>query len=103
MQIRSILSSACCFALIGAAGVACAATLSQADKQFMIMAAKTDMTEAHEGQIAEHQATRADVKNFATTLVQDHTESYRRLSELSAKTGVSIPKGIDASKDRTME
>ena len=61
------------------------------------------MTEAHEGQMAERQATRAEVKNFAKTLVSYHTESYEHLTELAAKTGESIPKGIDSSKNRTIQ
>ena len=80
-------------------GIASAASLSPTDKQFMISAAKTDMTEAHEGQMAENQGRSDDVKNLAKTLVQDHTNSYTQLSELAAKEGVSIPKGINASRD----
>ena len=57
------------------------------------------MTEAHEGQMAEAKAWRADVETLAKTLVQDHTESYEHLTELAAKTGVTIPKGIDTAKD----
>jgi putative membrane protein len=68
----------------------------------MITVAKADMTEAHQGQLAEGQATRTDVKDLAKTLVQDHTESYQELTALSAKTGVSIPKGIDSAKDPTL-
>lgn len=103
MQIRSIPSVVCCLALLGAGAIAYAASLSSADRQFMIMAAKTDMTEAHEGQMAENDANRANVKEFAKTLVQDHTESYERLTELAAKTGVSIPKGINVAKDRAVQ
>ena len=62
------------------------------------MAAKTDMTEANEGQIAESQAGRADVKDLAKTLVQDHTQSYEHLTALAAKTGISIPTGINSGK-----
>lgn len=103
MQIRSILSGACCLALFSASGIANAAALSKADRQFLIMVAKTDMTEAHEGQMAEDQAGRTDVKDFGRTLVQDHTQSYEHVTELAAKTGVSIPKGIDVAKDATMQ
>jgi putative membrane protein len=103
MQIRRIRSAVVCFALFAAAGIAYAASVSKADKQFMIMAARNDMIEAHEAQMAESQAERTDVKNLAKTLVQDHTESYRHLSELGAKTGVSIPKGIDAAKDPAVQ
>ncbi len=85
--------------LLAAVGIASAASLSPTDKQFMVSAAKTDMTEAHEGQMAENQGRSDDVKNFAKTLVQDHTNSYTQLSELAAKEGVAIPKGINASRD----
>ena len=87
MQIRIIISGACCLAMLAVTGIAHAASLSNTDQQFMIMAAKADMTEAHEGQMAEHQARGAHVKDFANTLVQDHTESYEHLTELAAKTG----------------
>jgi putative membrane protein len=88
--------------LLAAVGIASAASLSPADKQFMISAAKIDMTEAHEGQMAETQGKSDDVKNFAKTLVQDHSDSYTHLSELAAKEGVSIPKGIDTSKSASI-
>jgi putative membrane protein len=103
MQIRSIKSGVCCLAMLAATGIVHAGSLSNADQQFMTMAAKADMTEAHEGQMAEHQARRTDVKDFAKTLVRDHTESYERLTELAAQTGVSIPKGIDSGRDRTIQ
>lgn len=103
MQIRSILLVAGFLAtLVLLVGIAQAASLSTADKQFLIMAAKADMTEAHEGQIAEDQASRTDVKELAKTLVQDHTDSYQQLTQLAAKTGVSIPKGIDTAKVQTI-
>ena len=102
MKMHLIAPGTCFLALLAAATIAHAASLSNADKAFMTMAAKADMTEAHEGQMAESQATRAEVKTFAKALVQDHTESYEHLTELAAKTGASIPKGINAGKDRTI-
>jgi len=103
MQTRTILSGACALTLFAAAGLVQAAALNKADKQFIDMAATTDMTEAHEGQLAENQASRADVKAFAKTLAQDHTDSYEHLSELAAKTGISIPKGINTAKNAELQ
>jgi len=103
MRTCATLTAFGCVAILAAAGTARAASLSNADKQFLSLAAKTDMTEAHEGQMAEEQATRAEVKAFARTLVQDHTDSYERLTALAGKNGVSIPKGIDSAKDREIE
>ncbi|MGA2146288.1 MAG: DUF4142 domain-containing protein [Bryobacteraceae bacterium] len=103
MQIRSISSGVCCLALVAAAGIAYPASLSTADRQFLVSAAKADMTEANEGQIAENQATRDDVKDLGKAMVQDHTENYSKLTALAAQTGVSIPTGINTGKDHTIQ
>lgn len=101
MKIRSMVTG---IGLVGvaAAGLVYAGSLTKADEQFLNMAAKTDMTEAHEGQLAQDQAMRSDVKEFGKTLVQDHTDSYHQLSELASKAGVSIPKGINSAKVQTI-
>lgn len=98
MQGRKILAGASCLALLIPVGMA-AASLSKADRQFMDAAARADMIEAHEGQMAANKASQDSVKTFAQTLVQDHTTSYSDLSQLAAKTGTPIPKGINTAKD----
>ncbi len=87
-----------CLTSLGLAGDT-KGNLSSVDKQFMKMAAVADMKEAHIGEMAENQAAAQDVKDFGATLVKDHTEAYQELSALAAKTGVEIPKGINAAKD----
>ena len=79
------------------------ASLSKADKQFLNMAARTDMVEAHEGQMADTRASRAEVKDFAKTLVQDHSNSYGQIAELAAKANLSIPRGINVVRIRSIE
>jgi putative membrane protein len=101
MQICKIVTSTGCFVLL-AAGLAWAASLDNADKQFLITAARTDMTEAHEGQMAEGQATRTDVKTLGKTLAEDHSASYAQVSQIAAKEGVTIPKGINVSQNHTI-
>lgn len=96
MLIRSFLIAACCFGLSAAAF---GATLSASDKQFLSAAAKANMTEAHEGQMAAQQASRSDVKDLANMMVQDHTQAYGELQELAAKVGYTIPTGINAAKE----
>lgn len=97
------LLGTCGLALLGGAASVRAANLSRADKQFVDMIATADMTEAHEGQVAENHATRADVKDFAKTLVQDHTQAYEQLTELAAKDGISIPKGINVARNSEIQ
>ena len=69
----------------------------------MAMAAKADMTEAHEGQMAENQGKSADVKSLGSTLDQDHTGNYASLNALASKVGDSIPQGIDVAKDPAIQ
>jgi putative membrane protein len=76
---------------------------SPADRAFMQMAAQANMTEAHIGQMAETQASESQVKDFGQTLTHDHTDAYTQLTALAAKTGESIPNGIDVRKISTVE
>jgi putative membrane protein len=84
-------------------GIASAASLSNTDKQFLVSVAQTDTTEAHQGQMAQNQASRADVKDLGKTLAMDSTHSYEELTELAAKNGVAIPKGIDTTKIHSVQ
>jgi putative membrane protein len=99
----SILAAGCCCALLVTSGVLYGAALSRADREFMDTAARMDMTQAHEGQMAQNQATRNDVKDFGRMVTQDHSDSYTQISQLAAKNGVTIPKGIEVAKVRPIE
>lgn len=103
MQSFGIGAGAFALALLGLAQTAFAVPPNNVDKQFMISAARTDMVEAHEGQMAESQAQRSDVRDLAKSIVQDHTDSYGSLTALANKDGVTLPKGINAAKDRNIE
>lgn len=100
--MRTAFLSLGCMALFAAGSMALAASLNAADRSFMTTAARINMTQAHKGEMAENQAASADVKDFAKTLVQDETQAWQHLSELAGKTGASIPRGINASKDQAI-
>jgi putative membrane protein len=70
------------------------------DQQFLDTAAQTDMLEAHLGQMAVDHATSQDVKDYAQTLVADHTADYQQLTALAAKDNLTVPKGLDAAHDK---
>jgi len=70
------------------------------DAAFLELAAQADMTTAHLGQMAEDRGKRDEIKNFAKTLVADHTSDYQKLTALSMKTGDSIPTAIDKANNR---
>lgn len=94
MGWKSFVTVTGCAALLCVPAFLQGATLSKADANFMAIAAKANMTEAHVGQMAEAQAGRQDVKNFGQTLSKDHTSAYEGLSVLANKTGEAIPKAI---------
>ena len=66
------------------------------------MAAQADMTIAHIGQMAENRAATDKVKNFAKTVVQDHTNDYWELTGVAAKAGDQIPKAINGQNARVI-
>lgn len=86
-----------------AGALALAQAPSNADKQFLITAAKADMTEAHEGQMAQSQGVSDQIKSFGKMLEQDHTQNFQQLQTLAAKLGVTLPAGIDTAKIATIK
>jgi putative membrane protein len=102
MQNHRLLTEACCFTLIAAGGIVYAASLPHSDMDFLNTAARIDMFEAHEGEMAQNQATRGDVKDLANALVQDYSTCYSQLARLAAKTGTTVPKGIDIAGNSTI-
>jgi putative membrane protein len=75
-----------------------AESTATSDQAFIDMAAQTDMTEAHLGQMAADQAGAQDVKDFAQMLVTDHTADYKQLTAIATKAGLTVPKGLDAKQ-----
>jgi putative membrane protein len=102
VTLKKLLPSLGCVLVLSLPVLAQAKT-SPADRAFMQMAARANMTEAHIGQMAETQASESQVKDFGQTLIHDHTDAYTQLTALAAKTGESIPKGIDVRKISTVE
>ncbi len=100
MNRKVLLAGVACFCVsaLATVGLAKHAKNTNPDHRFMKMAAETNMTEAHIGQMAENQAASQAVKDFGAMLVKDHTQAYSALSVLGAKTGIQIPKGINAAK-----
>lgn len=99
MSLRNIsMVFVCCAA--GAFAASRSNPLSSADKGFMNKAADDDMIEANLGKMAESHAAKADVKDFAKKLTDDHSRAYGELLQLANTTGDRIPRGIDIRRDR---
>ena len=69
-------------------------TLNVADKQFVIKAAQSDMTEIQTSQLALKRAQSPSVKQFAQEMIQQHTESSNKLKPLAVQKGITLPKSL---------
>jgi putative membrane protein len=76
------------------------ARAATADQQFVTLAAQTDMTEAHLGQLAVEHASSQTVKDYAQMLMTDHTSDYDKISALARKSGLMVPTGLDSDHNK---
>jgi putative membrane protein len=65
-----------------------AGQMSDADRQFMMMAAKDGMKEVHMGQMAAQQGQSAEVKKMGQQIAADHTKANQQLMAIAAKKGI---------------
>lgn len=102
--MKKILSAVSCVALCCVPALAqkehAKAGAAMTDQQFVDFAAQTDMMEANLGQAAASQAASQGVKDYAQTLVTDHTSDYNQLSTVAGKANLVVPKGLDAAHDK---
>lgn len=75
----------------GLAGVATAAGVSHADRTFIEMAAQAGRMEVEASQLAQTKASSAEVKSFASTMIDDHGKAGTELDQLAASKGVKVP------------
>ena len=66
-------------------------SLSAADKAFIKEAAKGGMMEVAMGQVAEKNASDAQVKKFGARMVADHGKANSELKSIAAEEGVDLP------------
>lgn len=73
------------------AGAAFAADVSRADRNFMDKAAQSGLTEVEASQLAQSKGSASEVKAFAATMIQDHTQANNELTQLAASKNVKLP------------
>lgn len=96
--MKRILTAACCIALASLPVLAqkkSAESKPMTDQQFVDFAAQTDMMEANLGQLAQNAASSQQVKDYANTLVTDHTSDYQQLSTAAKQANLNVPNAID--------
>jgi putative membrane protein len=77
--------------------------LARADRKFIQDAAESGMYEVQIAQLASSKAKDPDVKSFATTLVNDHSNANRELTELANSKNVELPAAPPRGKRRDIE
>ena len=103
--MKPILAVVCCVALGSLPAIAqkeSGAKAGMTDQQFVDFAAQTDMVEANVGQLAGNVAESQPVKDFAQTLVTDHTNDYQQLSNAAKQANLNVPNAIDAAHNKKM-
>jgi putative membrane protein len=103
MNLYRILAAGSCAVLLAIPALAKSPKLSTPDRQFLKMAAVTDMTEAHLGEMAKSKAAMPGIKDFGQTLVKDHTQAYQQLAVVGSKLDQTIPNGINVRRDREVK
>jgi putative membrane protein len=72
-----------------------AATTPGSDQEFVMKAAKADMTEVELGKLAENKASSDEVKTFARHMVDDHQKALDHLKTIAQNEKMNLPTAID--------
>lgn len=103
--MKRILSAVCCVALCSLPALAqkkAAGGPAMSDQQFVDFAGQTDMVEANLGQLAGTVASSQPVKDYAQTLVTDHTNDYHQLFDAAHQANLNVPSAIDTEHNKAM-
>lgn len=102
--MNRVLTAVCCMALVIPAfgQKKGAAEKAGGDQQFVDTAAQTDMVEANLGQLAATSGDSQQVKDFAQTIVSDHTSDYAQLKTAAQQANLNVPTAIDAMHNKAM-
>jgi putative membrane protein len=72
------------------------AAASEDDKQFLAMAAQSDVNEIKLSKLAEQKASNPQVKAFAQKMVADHTKLEAEMKPFATAWGLNPPAGLDS-------
>jgi len=74
-----------------------------ADTRFMENATQANWTEVKLGELAIKRTTRADVKNYAETVVQHHKNAQQSLKNIMDKVNTDLPKDITVEQQASID
>ena len=99
MKVASIVTTFACSLLLTGTLLRppiAQAVASEEDKQFLSMAAQSDMNEIKLSQLAEAKASNPQVKSFAHKMVSDHNMLEVKMKPFAAAWGLTPPAGLDS-------
>ncbi len=73
------------------------------DTDFVKNAAKGNLAEVELGRLAVQKGSSAEVKDFGSRMIRDHSKANRELSVLAASKGVELPKHDSIGTDVSFE
>ena len=76
------------------------ASLTAADKKFVMKAASGGMAEVQAAQLAQQKSQDSGVKDFAAKMITDHTAANTQLTTLAGQKGLTVPTALD-DKDQS--
>ena len=86
-----------------AVAAAAPATVSGADKDFILEAASGGTEEVTLGQLAKEKGQSETVKQFGQHMVDDHSKANTELAELATRKGVEVPKELKPKHQKVVD
>lgn len=79
------------------------AKLSKTDQNFVMKAASGGMAEVQAAQLAQQKSQNPKVKDFASTMITDHTQANQQLTSLAEQKGVTVPTTLDSKDQKQLD
>lgn len=80
-----------------------AAAYAQSGSDFLMDAAKGDNAEIMIGKLAQQKSSNKGVRQFASTLVTDHTKAKKEVTSLATSMSVSMPSDVKPEAQHTYD
>jgi predicted outer membrane protein len=69
-------------------------------QQFVEKAAMANLAEIRLGQLAQQKADDPEVKQFAQTMIDQHTAAQEQLEQIARTSGITVPSGLDSKHEK---
>ena len=102
LKIAATSAALCCGIGFVSSG-AFAASLSSADRDFLVSTAQGTTYELSTAELALTKSTRGDIKSYAHTMIADHKSLDPKLHQLAKRNGVDLPTSMTDEKQQSYD